>query len=267
MRILAIVQGEYGRRIAENVRRHMPLDWRLVIWNAPATISLDEAMDEPEAFVPPGLPPADLILSLGQVPATAVLLPELAEAVGAQAVIAPIDREEWLPSGLARQIASWLKQAGVAAVFPKPFCSLTESSYNVRSYARSYDHPVIAAFAKRFGRPDLRIHVGEDGKTIESVEVIRDAACGCARFVAEKLVGVHVDEAEHQAGMFHHHYPCLASMGIDPDFNDTLMHVSGDIMRGVVRDQAAPYRTPPVYLRPHGRVDDDADAEASPDSE
>jgi hypothetical protein len=24
------------------------------------------------------------------------------------------------------------------------------------------------------------------------------------------------------SGMLHHHYPCLASMGIDTDFNDTL---------------------------------------------
>jgi len=256
VRILAVVQGEYGRRIAENVRRYAPPDWHVVIWNAPATPSLDEVMDDPEAFVPPGLPPADLIMALGQMPATAVLLPELAQAVGAQAVIAPIDREEWLPSGLARQVAGWLKDASVAAVFPKPFCSLTEFSYNLRSYTRPYDHPLIAAFAQRFGRPELRLHMGADGKTIESVEVLRDSACGCARFVAEHLAGTHVDEAEQRAGMLHHHYPCLASMGIDPDFNDTLMHVSGDIMRGEVHDQVAPFCTPPVYLRPAGRVDD-----------
>lgn len=264
MRILVVVQGEYGRRIADNVRRHMPVDWHLAVWNAPASLSLNLVMDEPEAFVPPGLPPADLVLSLGQVPATAVLLPELAEAVGAQAVIAPIDREEWLPSGLARQVAGWLEEKGIAAVFPKPFCSLTESTYNLRSHVRSYDHPLIAAFATHFGKPELRIHVDDDEKVIQSVEVVRDAACGCARFVAEKLVGVHVDEAEHQSGMFHHHYPCLASMGIDPDFNDTLMHVSGDILRGVVREQVAPFRTPPRYLRPHGRVDDIPGTEASP---
>jgi len=31
-------------------------------------------------------------------------------------------------------------------------------------------------------------------------------------YVARGLVGVSVDEAEFQAGMLHHHYPCLAEM-------------------------------------------------------
>lgn len=253
MRILALIQGEYGRRIVENIQRHAP-EWPLTVWNAPV-LALDEAMDAPETFVPSDLAPADLILSLGQMPAVAVLLPELAQTTGARAVIAPIDREEWLPSGLARQVAVWLADLGVTAVFPKPFCSLTEWTYNLRSYTRAYEDSLVAAFARRFGRPELRVQVGPDGKTIESVEVVRDSACGCARYVAERLTGAHVDDADQQAGMLHHHFPCLASMGIDPDFNDTLMHVSGDILRGQVREQVAPFRTPPVYLRPSGYVD------------
>ena len=256
MDILAVTQGEYGRRIVDNVRSFGPPDWRLSVWDAPMGLSLNEVMDDPEAFIPEGLPKADLILALGQAPAVAVLLPDLARTTGAQGVIAPIDREEWLPSGLARQVAIWLADLGVAAVFPKPFCSLTESQYNLRSQTRSYDHSPIATFAQRFGRPELRVHVGTDGETIEAVDVIRDAACGCARYVARGLPGTHVDESAHQAGMLHHHYPCLASMGIDPDFNDTLMHVSGDILRDQVQEQTTAFRTPPIYLRPQGRSEE-----------
>ncbi|MCS7222675.1 MAG: DUF166 family protein [Anaerolineae bacterium] len=253
MRILALIQGEYGRRIVENIQRHAP-EWPLAVWNAPV-LALDEAMDAPETFVPSNLAPADLILSLGQMPAVAVLLPELVQITGARAVIAPIDREEWLPSGLARQIAIWLADLDVTAVFPKPFCSLTEWTYNLHSHLRTYEDSLVTAFARRFGQPELRVQVGPDGKTIESVEVVRDSACGCARYVAERLTGEHVDDAEQRAGMLHHHFPCLASMRIDPDFNDTLMHISGDILRGQVREQVAPFRTPPVYLRPPGHVD------------
>ena len=80
----------------------------------------------------------------------------------------------------------------------------------------------------------------------------RDAVCGCARFVAEGLVGISADEAEEKAGLLHHHYPCLASMGIDPDFDDTLMHVSGNVMRDNVADQVKPFKKI-QYIRPGER--------------
>jgi hypothetical protein len=67
--------------------------------------------------------------------------------------------------------------------------------------------------------------------------------CGCARYVAERLVGVAADDAEQEAGLQHHHYPCLASMGIDVDFGDTLMHVSGNVLKDNVGKQVKPFKT------------------------
>ncbi|MCS6907346.1 MAG: DUF166 family protein, partial [Anaerolineales bacterium] len=55
------------------------------------------------------------------------------------------------------------------------------------------------------------------------------------------LVGVAVEEAQEKAGLLHHHYPCLASMGVDSDFSDTLMHVSGNILKDEVWDQVKPF--------------------------
>jgi hypothetical protein len=40
----------------------------------------------------------------------------------------------------------------------------------------------------------------------------------------------------------HHHYPCLASMGKDSDFGDTLMHVSGNVLKDNVEEQVRPFR-------------------------
>ena len=247
MRILAIITGEYGQRHVENIRAHAPADWEIHVWKAPATYPL--VIDYPEDYLPDDLPPADLVLAFGEHPGVAELVPEVVKRTGAKAVIAPVDREEWLPRGLARQLRGWLAEMGVACVTPKPLCSLTETTYNVRRYQTEYNDPLIAEFARHFGRPELRITVDPESRTIVEVEVLRDAFCGCARFVAQGLVGVSVDEAEFQAGMLHHHYPCLAGMVKDPDFNDTLMHVSGHILKEQVAEQVKPYRRE-VYIVP-----------------
>jgi hypothetical protein len=240
MRILAIITGEYGQRHVDNIRAHGPDDWQIEVWRAPAV--LPPIVDYPEDHLPESLPPADLILAFGEHRGVAELIPEAAKMVGARAVIAPVDREEWLPRGLARQLRGWLADIGVACVTPKPLCSLTETHYNVRRHRIEYDDPLVAEFARYFGRPEFRIIVDPDARTIAEVEVMRDAFCGCARFVAQGLVDVSADEAEQKAGLLHHHYPCLAGMVKDPDFNDTLMHVSGNILKERVGEQVRPCR-------------------------
>ena len=89
-------------------------------------------------------------------------------------------------------------------------------------------------------------------RTITEVEVVRDAVCGCARHVAQGLVEVSANDAEQEAGLLHHHYPCLAGMVKDPDFNDTLMHVSGNILKDQIGEQVKPYKEV-VYVVP-GRL-------------
>ncbi|MCJ7725465.1 MAG: DUF166 domain-containing protein, partial [Acidimicrobiia bacterium] len=107
-------------------------------------------------------------------------------------------------------------------------------------------------FARWFGMPDLRLSVDPGTRVITAASVSRDAVCGCARYVAERLVGVSSDDAEQEAGLLHHHYPCLASMGIDGDFDDTLMHVSGNVIRDNVAEQVKPYRQI-IYVVPGER--------------
>ncbi len=254
MRILAIVNGEYGRRHVANVQAHGPESWKLFVWEAPAFFP--PVIDYPEDYLPSNLPPAELVLSFAEHKGVAELLPDLAEMVGATAVLAPIDNEVWLPRGLARQLHGWLGKMDVACATPKPLCSLTEQDYGVARRQRTrYDNPLIAEFARYFGQPRLDVTVDEGTRRITAVTVQRDAVCGCARHVAAGLVGVSADDAAEQAGLLHHHFPCLASMGIDPDFGDTLMHVSGNVLKDEVAEQVRPYRSI-TYISPGKRSDE-----------
>ena len=250
MKILAIVTGEYGRRHVKNIRAYGPDTWQVEVWEAPTAFPL--VIDYPEDYLPESLPEADLILSFAEYKGVAELLPDAAKLCGAKAIVAAIDNESWLPRGLARQLRGWCEDIGVVCATPKPLCSLTGSSFHttLKNKVEFYS-PLIAEFARHFGQPDLKITVDPETRTIASAEVITDAVCGCARYVAERLVGISVDEVEEKAGLLHHHYPCLASMVKDPDYNyDTLMHASGNHLKRNIGEQIKPYKT---YLEPDNK--------------
>ena len=256
MRILAIINSDYGKRHVDNIRRHAPQEWRLEVLEAHRTYP--PVIDYPEDYLPEALPPADLILSFAEHQGVAELLPDIAGMVGAKAVIAPVDNEACLPRGLARQLRGWLERVGVACVTPKPLCSLSETHYWLsRGEKVAYDNPLIGEFARHFGMPAFKITVDPETRAIAAVEVLRDTVCGCARYAAGHLVGVSADEAEQQTGMLHHHYPCWAAMGVDSDYGDTLMHVSGNIMRDAVGEQVKPYKQP-QYIAPGVRSEADS---------
>lgn len=242
MQILAIISGEYGKRHVANVREKGPDSWVISEWQAPAI--LPPVIDYPEDYLPESFEPAELILSFAELKGVAELLPDIAEMCGAKGVLVAVDNQAWLPKGLERQLHGWLADINVACATPKPLCSLTETDYGVAlKQSMPYDSPQIREFARYFGRPDLDITVDEKTKTIIAADVKRDAVCGCTRYVAEKLLGVHVDEVIEKAGLLHHHFPCLASMVKLDDFNhDTLMHASGHLLQDNIAEQIAPYR-------------------------
>lgn len=248
LRILSVTQGQWGERIAENIAEHAPPGWVVREWRAPRV--LPPIIDYPEDYVPEDLPPCDLILSLGEVSGLAQLIPDIARQTGAQAVLAPIDRNASLPPGLVRQLGEWLASQGVEALFPKPFCSLTPGRMHYGRLETTYDIPLISQFAEHFGRPKFEVHL--EGEEIQEVQVLRDAACGCARYVAEGLIGIEAGEAVEKAGMLHHHFPCLASMNQDEEYLDTLMHVSGHILKDQIKERIRE-EIPERYIRPAGR--------------
>lgn len=254
MLILTVVQGLYGQRITANLRQaHIP-GW--VVESLSVPVVLPPVIDYPEEYLPTSVPDADLVLALGEHPGVAELLPDIVRMCGGCTVIAPVDNVAWLPPGLMNQLAKWLSDMGVAAVFPKPFCSLTETTYGAYHRQESYDVPLVAEFARHFGQPVFTIDFQEGNSAVAAVQVLRDSPCGCAQHVANGLAGISVEEAEQAAGMLHHHFPCLAGMAIDPAYNDTLMHVSGHLLMDEVSRHVKPHKQPPHYLRPNGKIEE-----------
>jgi hypothetical protein len=245
MRILAVTTGLYGDRIVTNIKANLPEGWHVSEWRAPSSYPI--VIDDPADYLPPEFERADLVLALGEHPGVAELIPDICKLSGAHAVIAPIDRNEWLPKGLANQLKGWLAEMEVDSVFPKPFCALTEDWYSLRRQKVTYSNAVIGEFARHFGLPRFSAQV-QEGK-IEHVDVLRHSPCGCSRFVADGLTAVPLADVEFGAGMLHHHYPCLAAMGIDPDYSDTLMHVSGNLTVDAVVEAIKPFRQN-AYLKP-----------------
>ena len=241
LRLLVVTQGLYGQRIADHIRQQAPDHWLVDQWVVPPALS--SSTRDPRELLPPALPTAELILSLAESPDMATLLPNLVQMTGAKGVIAPIDDAAWLPNDRVNQLRQGLEQLNVACVFPKPFCSLAETYYNVRGHAVSFEDGPIREFARHFGQPALKIFVDAQARVLHQVEVLRDSPCGCARYVAEKLVGLSVDEAEQQAEMLCHQFPCLAGTTVDDDYQDTLLHVSDRIFQGVLQSQLEPFKT------------------------
>ncbi|MGQ9543144.1 MAG: DUF166 domain-containing protein [Candidatus Bathyarchaeia archaeon] len=219
--ICALIQGWYGHRIVSNIERRIPEGWRLEACEFPR--GLPDPVEDPSSILPK-LPRCDLILSLGEHPSVAAMLPEIVQATTARSVICPVDSYEWVPSGLSRQVSERLFELGVAYTFPKPLCSLQEN----------IEDEYIRTFAERFGRPKLRITL--NGKVIGRVDVLRGSPCGSTYFVSEKLTGLSVDEAASRAGLLMQIYPCLASRVEGPKYREALIHVASNIMMGAVQE-------------------------------
>jgi len=229
MRILVVIQGNYGKRVVNNICSCAPADWKINIWIAPSSFPL--LIEEPEEFLPQKLPSADLLISLGENAAIAELIPGLVRISKAKAVIAPCDNRDWLPMGLKNQTREELENSGVSCVFPVPFCSLTENLS---------DNEYIRLFARYFGKPELIINC-KQGK-IAKVTIIRGAPCGSTRFIADKLIGIRIEEAEEKAGLFHHYYPCLASGKMKGGFKDSLLHRSANMTKLIVKKAIMTYQ-------------------------
>lgn len=224
MKVLAIVQGNWGQRFVDFIRGNGPPSWEVKSITLP--LPMPVVIDNPDYFLPKEIPQADLLLSLGEHPGVAELIPDVVKRSGAKAVIAPVDNRAWLPSGLARQIKAKLLEIGVDIIFPAPFCALTEK------YSQN---PYIQQFARYFGKPIIEVEI--EGDKIKGAYIRgREAPCGNTRFVCQGLAGVKVLDAVERAGLLHHEHPCLASMVMDKEIGNTFMHVAGYLVKEAVKE-------------------------------
>jgi hypothetical protein len=256
MQILAIVQGNYGQRMVDNIRRRGPADWTVQTYQPPPVLPL--IVDDPDDFLPESMPQVDLVLALFESASAAQLLPDIAQRSAARAVLCPIDNSAWVPSGLKNQLQRELEQLGIESVFPRPFCTLTRETAGYGRATQPYASQTVSEFARHFGRPKLELEVDERTGIIERIDVIRGSACGATDYAAEKLEGTAVEDAVPKAGLISHQYPCLASMDrepIDDRLVDTLMHVSGYVLNEEMEEKLRPFRKQPQYLNPDPRAE------------
>jgi hypothetical protein len=187
--------------------------------------NLPTFIEEPEKFLPEKLPKCDLVLAIGLQLDLLSVIPTLVERTNAKAVIVPIENRNWCPTGLKKQLEEKLEKVGVEHAFPKPFCSLEETG-----------KPAIDEFIRRYkiGKPLVEVDV-TDGM-ISGAYVIRSAPCGCTWYVAQQIKKARISQIEDTVAVAHHSYPCTASMDVDPEINEPILHVAGYNIRGAVKD-------------------------------
>ncbi len=242
MKILIAIQGAYGLRIVENITKRIPSDWKIESVSIP--LDLPYIIDEPEEYLPESLPQVDLIIFLSESQNAPQLIPDLIPLTGAKGVIVPIESSAWMSLGLKGQVREELNKMGVGSVFPKNFCTLTDTTYGYGDRAETYECEIISQFAQHFGRPEFKVHVNQETKIIEDIEVLRCSPCGYTYHGVEKTIGKHADEALTKAGLICMQFPCLASMSmeqIDKGLYNTLMHLSGQIFNERMLPHLEPY--------------------------
>lgn len=215
--ICALVQGWYGHRMISNIKKRIPKDWSIHVYEFQQGLPI--FVDEPKKLLPKDISKFDLVLSLGENPVIVTLIPDLVKVSGAKAALVPIDNSDWVPPGIKKQISEELEKMDVAFAFPKPFCSMETGSKN----------RLIDDFANKVGKPELRMKL-KNG-IIEKIDVIRGSPCGATHFVAEKLLGVGILEAPTKASLFVQTYPCLASRMKDPELGKSLIHLAAYITK------------------------------------
>jgi hypothetical protein len=238
MRILSLYQGHYGERIVEHIKKSAPEDWSINVIVPPRTLPI--VIDDPKEFMPSNIPEADLLLALSESRETAQLVPVIAKQAKVKEVIMPIDNSSWLPPGLKNQLQQDLIKIGVTAVFPKTFCTLTENTTGYGNDIESFESQYITSFAEYFGKPKLKLIIDKQGARISDIKVERSAPCGSTHYVAERLIGVPLDRLVPQAGLYAHHYPCLASMQMQPT-GETLMLISGYVVNEEIEQRLQLY--------------------------
>ncbi|MEM1581140.1 MAG: DUF166 domain-containing protein [Candidatus Bathyarchaeia archaeon] len=187
--------------------------------------SLPAFIEEPRKYLPNNVSKCDVIIAVALHPDILLAMPSFALESEAKAVIIPIENKSWCPPGLREQLKEKFDEIGIEYLFPKPFCSLENSSQRI-----------IEGFAKRYrmGKPLVEVEVR--GDRIANVNVIRSAPCGSTWFIAQYIKGRRLSEIEEAVAIAHHSYPCTASMEIDPELGDAILHKAGYIIREAVKE-------------------------------
>jgi hypothetical protein len=205
----------------------------------PSPAELPAFIDNPEKYMPRKIPKADLCIASGLHKDLLLELPAYLHKNGVNGLIVPIENSSEVPSGLRRQVEERCMEIQIESAFPKPFCSLE---------ADEKDKPLISRFVNSFnvGKPELDISTETRGKhdVIGSAVVRRSAPCGSTWYVAKKILGTRIERSilYDVIAKAHHSYPCTATMNVDPELKEPILHIGGYIIRETVEKALEKHR-------------------------
>jgi hypothetical protein len=188
-------------------------------------------VDNPQKYLPAVLLPHDVVVAINVHEEILMAIPYLSKKAGAKALLVPQEDPDWLTKWVIGELTNICGHLNLEVAFPKPFCSLEEED----------SHPVITEFMNYFkiGKPKLRIEVNNG--IVEEAEVSRSAPCGDTYYVAYNIRGKKVDENfDWWASKYWHSFPCVASMKMDYEIGDTILHQGGYILLDAVRQALQP---------------------------
>ncbi len=174
-------------------------------------------IDRPRDYLGEQLAPHDITLAINVHEELLLALPTLAAEAGSEAIIAPCEHPAWISRWARDTVGKRCRELGLGWAAPKPFCSLTPGR-----------HPAIDRFVEYFrvGFPELEVTV-KDG-LIRAAKVRRSAPCGNTYYVAFNLMGATADASViERVAKYWHSFPCVASMEMDRELGDTILHLSG----------------------------------------
>ncbi len=199
----------------------------------PDPAQLPKFIENPEKYLPKKIPTSDICIVTGIHQDLLLELPSLLAREGVKGLIAPIEDFREVPLGLQKQVEEECEELVIECAFPKPFCSL-----ELRE-----GRPLISQFIQEYkiGKPALSITSEKRNKrkVIYGVRVERSAPCGSTWYVARKLLGKEVerDAIRDVVAKAHHSYPCTATMEVDPEIKEPILHKAGYLIREAVEEQ------------------------------
>ncbi|ENN95898.1 hypothetical protein J422_05319 [Methanocaldococcus villosus KIN24-T80] len=171
----------------------------------------EEFIEDPEDYIPQ-LPKADVcIVQLHE--DLLYELPYILKDLGYRYFIIPSERPNDLSLAMRKKLKEICSKFNISFYNPKPFCSLKEPKEFIEYF--------------RIGYPKFKITI--DGNKIKDIKVLISSPCGESYYIAKRLLGKDINEIKEEIANAHHNYPCLASMEIDKELNDTILHKAGYI--------------------------------------
>ena len=255
LNLLFVYSGDYGERVIRNLINdpsfckacglhcdfckygvYSYVQSILAAIELPDPADLPKFIEKPEKYLPKKIPTVDVCITTGIHQDLLLALPPRLKREGIRGLITPIEDFREVPLGLQKQLEKECKELAIEYASPKPFCALEPVEAK----------PLISEFIQEFkiGKPSLRITTENRNKlkVISGVSVDRSAPCGSTWYVARKLVGQEVQKEEIRdvVAKAHHSYPCTATMVVDPEIGDPILHKAGYLIREAVEDQLFP---------------------------